>query len=43
MKDGVGGGGKWGWSWGRGLGGGVFSDGLNCLRDQQPEILFCVQ
>ena len=24
-------------------GGVVFSDGLNCLRDQQPEILFCVQ
>ena len=36
--------GSWGGSGGRGWGeGGVFSDWLNCLRDQQPEILFCVQ
>ena len=38
MKDGVGGG-----ELGQGMGGGSFSDWLNCLRDQQPEILFCVQ
>ena len=41
------GGERWSWgSWGRGWGEGggeVFSDWLNCLRDQQPEILFCVQ